>query len=204
MDAPSSDRRARAIEFPLMRTGTSLCLCIAAQTQPTRGFRQFKRRRCSAQTGREPKRDNGFLMVECKKPASDVARGARETTRSGVSQDARLGAAKAYIAEHCCRQKNSVGATARHIGITSRQLQRLFEADGTTFSAYLLGERLSLAYRKLSDPRHSDLPVSAIAYDVGFGDLSYFHRCFRRRYGATPKRVRKCQRTNLCCVFRPD
>jgi AraC-like DNA-binding protein len=32
--------------------------------------------------------------------------------------------------------------------------------------------------------------VSSIAYDVGFGDLSYFNRCFRRTYNATPSDVR--------------
>jgi AraC-like DNA-binding protein len=33
-------------------------------------------------------------------------------------------------------------------------------------------------------------PVGAIAYDAGFGDLSYFNRSFKRRYGATPRDVR--------------
>jgi AraC-like DNA-binding protein len=42
----------------------------------------------------------------------------------------------------------------------------------------------------LSDPRLGKRPVSAIAYDVGFRDLSYFNRTFRRRYGATPTDVR--------------
>jgi len=32
--------------------------------------------------------------------------------------------------------------------------------------------------------------VSAIAYQVGFGDLSYFNRCFRQRYGVTSRRAR--------------
>ena len=32
--------------------------------------------------------------------------------------------------------------------------------------------------------------TGSIAYDVGFGDLSYFNRCFRRAYGATPSGVR--------------
>jgi AraC-like DNA-binding protein len=32
--------------------------------------------------------------------------------------------------------------------------------------------------------------VSSIALDAGFGDISYFNRAFRRRYGATPSDVR--------------
>jgi len=33
--------------------------------------------------------------------------------------------------------------------------------------------------------------VPDIAYDVGFGDLSYFNRSFRRRFGRTPSEVRR-------------
>jgi AraC-like DNA-binding protein len=42
----------------------------------------------------------------------------------------------------------------------------------------------------LCEPRSGEKQVSAVAYDVGFGDLSYFNRCFRRLYGATPMDVR--------------
>jgi AraC-like DNA-binding protein len=75
--------------------------------------------------------------------------------------------------------------------VTPRYLQRLFESDGTTFSAFLLGRRLARAHRMLSEPRSVQRQVSAIAYDAGFGDLSYFNRCFRRLYGATPMDVRE-------------
>ena len=40
------------------------------------------------------------------------------------------------------------------------------------------------------EPEFAERPVSSIAYDVGFGDLSYFNRSFRRAYGATPSDVR--------------
>jgi AraC-like DNA-binding protein len=33
--------------------------------------------------------------------------------------------------------------------------------------------------------------ISAIAYDAGFGDVSYFNRTFRRPYGVTPSEVRE-------------
>jgi AraC-like DNA-binding protein len=45
----------------------------------------------------------------------------------------------------------------------------------------------------LCDLQFADLPVSAIAYEVGFSDLSYFNRCFRRRYNATPTDVREAR-----------
>jgi AraC-like DNA-binding protein len=103
----------------------------------------------------------------------------------------RLRAAKAYIVENSARHDLSVGAVAAQLGVTPRYLQRLLEADGTTFSAFLLGQRLTRAYRMLCDLQFYSRPIGIIAYDVGFGDLSYFNRCFRRRYGVTPTDIRE-------------
>jgi AraC-like DNA-binding protein len=104
---------------------------------------------------------------------------------------ARLRTAKIYITEHINRRDISIGNVASHLGVTPRYLQRLFENDGTTFSAFLLGRRLARAYRMLCEPQSEQRQVSAIAYDVGFGDLSYFNRSFRRLYGATPRDIRE-------------
>jgi len=57
-------------------------------------------------------------------------------------------------------------------------------AKDTSFSDFVLEQRLLRAYRILSDPRFADpavSAVSAVAYECGFGDLSYFNRCVRRR-----------------------
>jgi AraC-like DNA-binding protein len=43
----------------------------------------------------------------------------------------------------------------------------------------------------LCDPRLAARSISSVAFEVGFGDLSYFNRAFRRRYGATPSEVRR-------------
>lgn len=103
---------------------------------------------------------------------------------------ARLRMAKAYIIENSNRRDLSVGGVAAHLGLTPRNLQRLFENEGTTFSEFLLAQRLSRAHRMLTEPRLAQSAVGAIAYDAGFGDLSYFNRSFKRRYGATPRAVR--------------
>jgi len=42
----------------------------------------------------------------------------------------------------------------------------------------------------IANPRLAHMAISAIAYEVGFNDLSYFNRTFRRRYDATPSDVR--------------
>ena len=103
---------------------------------------------------------------------------------------ARLRMAKAYIIENSNRRDLSVGGVAAHLGLTPRNLQRLFEGEGTTFSEFLLSQRLSRAHRMLTEPRLAQSAVGAIAYDAGFGDLSYFNRSFKRRFGATPRDIR--------------
>jgi AraC-like DNA-binding protein len=85
----------------------------------------------------------------------------------------------------------TVAAVARRQRVTPRYVHKLFEGEGLTFSAFVLGRRLSRAHRMLSDPRHGDRSISSVAFDVGFGDLSYFNRAFRRRYDATPSEIRQ-------------
>lgn len=74
--------------------------------------------------------------------------------------------------------------------VSPRCVQMLFERTGTTFSEFLLDQRLVRAARLLRDPRHLARKVSDIAYLAGFNDVSYFHRAFRRRFGMTPSDMR--------------
>jgi AraC-like DNA-binding protein len=103
---------------------------------------------------------------------------------------ARLNLAKSFIVAHSHRRDISISAVAASLNVTPRYVQRLFEAEGTTFSEFLIGQRLARAHRTLCDPNAGQTAISTIAYDVGFGDLSYFNRRFRRQYGLTPRDVR--------------
>jgi len=103
---------------------------------------------------------------------------------------ARLHAVKQDIGRHLDRPDLSVGMMAHRHACTPRFMQRLFEAEGTTFTEYVQAQRLARAYRVLADPRREAEKISAVAFDCGFGDVSYFNRVFRRRYGAAPSDVR--------------
>jgi AraC-like DNA-binding protein len=120
-----------------------------------------------------------------------ATREADELARARGVRAARLEAAKSFIAENSHRPNLSVGLVAAHFGVTTRYLQRLFEGDGMTFSEFLLSRRLTRAHRMLSEPQFSAHAVSTIAYDTGFGDLSYFNRSFRKLYGTNPLGVRR-------------
>jgi AraC-like DNA-binding protein len=75
-------------------------------------------------------------------------------------------------------------------GITPRYMRSLFESEATTFSDFVLGQRLARAHRMLCDPRGAARTIAAVGFECGFGDLSYFYRAFRRKYGGTPSDVR--------------
>jgi AraC-like DNA-binding protein len=69
---------------------------------------------------------------------------------------------------------------------------RLFSSVlGVTPHQYLLRSRLRHAARLLAD---DDRPVTDIAYDVGFGDLSNFVRTFHRAAGVSPGKFREASR----------
>jgi AraC-like DNA-binding protein len=123
-----------------------------------------------------------------------ATRDAAHAADVGAVGAARLKMAKTRIIANSTRRDLSVAEVAAYVGVTPRHLQRLFETDGGTFSSFLLGQRLARAYAMLCDPQFDRRPVSAIGFESGFGDLSYFNRAFRRLYGGTPRDVRQAAR----------
>jgi AraC-like DNA-binding protein len=103
---------------------------------------------------------------------------------------ARLEAIKSDIVGRLGSGDLTVTTVAARHRVTPRYIHKLFESGGTTFTRFVLAQRLEHAYGMLRNPRLSARSISAIAYDTGFGDLSYFNRTFRRRYGATPSDIR--------------
>lgn len=78
-------------------------------------------------------------------------------------------------------------------GMSKYHFLRVFRAVfGTTPYRYLLDLRLRNA---AADLAAGDRPVSAIAYEAGFGDLSTFNARFRKVFGASPSAFRREIRT---------
>ena len=104
---------------------------------------------------------------------------------------ARLAAVKADVERHLTDGSLTAATLAARHGISPRYLHKLFEDEEMTYSRFVLDRRLALAYRMLRQPRSATRTISSIASDAGFGDLSYFNRTFRRRYGITPSGARQ-------------
>ncbi len=122
--------------------------------------------------------------------AIGATRDAAEIAKSRGARAARLRAIKEDIANRFDQPDLSVATIALRHRIKPRWVQRLFESEGTTFTEYILAQRLLRAYRLLTDPRFASQKIGTIALDVGFGDVSYFNRAFRRRYGMAPSELR--------------
>jgi AraC-like DNA-binding protein len=102
----------------------------------------------------------------------------------------RLAAIKADIEARLERRELGVEMIASLHGVSARVVQKLFETEGRTFSDYVLERRLDRAWHRLVTAEAAELTISAVAYEVGFGDLSYFNRCFRKRFGRPPSQVK--------------
>jgi AraC-like DNA-binding protein len=107
---------------------------------------------------------------------------------------ARLCAIKSDIEAHLADCALSPIAVARRQKISDSYIRKLFESEETTFSEFVLSRRLARAHRMLTDNRWDGRSIASIAFDCGFGDVSYFNRTFKRLYLTSPSEGREANR----------
>jgi AraC-like DNA-binding protein len=127
--------------------------------------------------------DLAVLALGATREAAEIAKG------RGV-RVARLRAIKADIAARITQRDLSIDTLALRHGLSPAYIRKLFDRDGSNLTNFVLGRRLERTYRLLVTPHFANRSISAIAFDCGFGDLSYFNHAFRRHYGATPSDIR--------------
>jgi AraC-like DNA-binding protein len=115
-----------------------------------------------------------------------TAEGQEIANQRGV-RAARFETIKANLVEDTSLTLDQIAARQ---GISPRYIQMLFEEAGTTFSEFVLDRRLAEARNMLASPRYTSWSITSIAFEVGFGDVSYFNRRFKRRYLMTPSDLR--------------
>jgi AraC-like DNA-binding protein len=126
-----------------------------------------------------------------------ATRDAAEMAQGRGLRAARLHAIKQDIARQLDQPGLSLPALAARHRYTPRFVQRLFAMEGTSFTEYVLRQRLARAHAMLVDPRRDGGKISSVAYDCGFSDVSYFNRAFRRSYDAAPSDIRAQARRAL-------
>ena len=96
-----------------------------------------------------------------------------------------------YIREHFT-EKITLDEIAKHLHLSTNECCRFFKKNmNCTLFEYITEYRLSKSMELLE---HTDLPVSQIAYESGFGSSSYFIEKFRKNVGMTPAAFRKAGR----------
>lgn len=126
------------------------------------------------------------LAVLALRPSRDT----EELRASQSLRSVRLQRIKADICAHLCQPELSANWIAGREGISPRYLRELLASNQTSFSEFVLQQRLELARLRLSQPAAQALPIATIAFDSGFGDLSYFCRTFKQHFGMTPSDAR--------------
>ncbi len=83
----------------------------------------------------------------------------------------------------------TVDDISEYIGFSTSHFMKFFKLHmQMTFTEYLNDYRLSIAERLLLT---TDLSVLSIATEVGFNNLSYFNRLFKKQFDCTPLSYRK-------------
>lgn len=82
----------------------------------------------------------------------------------------------------------AMDAIARKLVVSKRTLQRRLEAEGTSYMDIVRQTREALARHYL---QNTGLPISEIAFLLGFGEPSSFYRAFRDWTGQSPDHLRR-------------
>ena len=122
--------------------------------------------------------------------ALGAAREAEEIAQGRGVPVARLQAIKNDILAHIDRGI-ALGALAKRHQVSERYIRLLFQSDGTSVTEFVREERLRRARSMLLSLRFAGRKIAEVAYEVGFNDLSYFNRAFRRRFGCSPGEMRE-------------
>ena len=121
-------------------------------------------------------------LTEHDAPAADGAR---------MRRNQRIKEILSYIREHFT-EKITLDEIAKHLHLSTNECCRFFKKNmNCTLFEYITEYRLSKSMELLE---HTDLPVSQIAYESGFGSSSYFIEKFRKNVGMTPAAFRKAGR----------
>ncbi len=116
-----------------------------------------------------------------------ISLAARQRRAGSPRHHGRLTQVLRHMAAHSAEQHTLAGL-ARMARLSPYHFLRSFKAEtGVTPHQWLLRARLRDAAQRLAA---SKAPVTDIALDVGFEDLSNFMRSFRAEFGASPRQYR--------------
>jgi AraC family transcriptional regulator, positive regulator of tynA and feaB len=84
----------------------------------------------------------------------------------------------------------SAASLARRFRCSVRYVHALFSTTGSPVGEHISEKRLLFCSRNLLK-RQNVRTIAELAYSAGFQDVSYFNRAFKRRFGMTPRELRR-------------
>lgn len=117
-----------------------------------------------------------------------VQRWLDDAPASTSASDAWLRDVRAQIARATCDGHPELERVARRLGMGGRTLQRRLGERGLVWKTLVEDVRRELALRYLNEPT---LPLTEVAFLLGYSELSAFYRAFRRWTGTTPAEHRR-------------
>ncbi|WP_158597994.1 AraC family transcriptional regulator [Noviherbaspirillum saxi] len=133
----------------------------------------------------------GYLDLRIQRNAEDVATYVARLPRDWMFSPLKERLASHQVRDYLLRNEGgriSVEQVAKALHISVRTLCRRLESENTSFRQVKDEVRRALAMDRLSN---SQVPLAAIAHELGFGDVSSFHRAFRAWTGITPNAYRQ-------------
>jgi AraC-like DNA-binding protein len=130
----------------------------------------------------------GLVALTC--GASDEG---TERARDSL-HSARLVAFKHYVDLHLADANLTPANTAAALGISARQLHRLFESNDSSFARYVLRQRLLRCRDTIAGATGTGRSVVDIAFGWGFNSMATFYRAFVSEFGSPPAVLRAASR----------
>ena len=116
---------------------------------------------------------------------------ARRPEASGAQAGAHFAAAEQYVRQWLRDPTLSARRIADAIGLSERQLSRVFAERGTSVPRFVARRRVEMAGRMLRMPSYAEQTVEAIGLRCGFSSAAQFSRVFREQAGMSPSEVRR-------------
>jgi AraC-like DNA-binding protein len=121
-----------------------------------------------------------------------------------VSRPDRLGERiEGFIQDNLADPTLGPAAIAEAVGISVRHLHRLFSARGRRVSDWIREQRLERCSADFVDRRSSEKSITEIAFSWGFSDSAHFSRCFKLRFGVSPRKFRLRVASGGAGLLRP-
>jgi AraC-like DNA-binding protein len=130
----------------------------------------------------------GLVTLACG-TADESTEGGRDSLRS-----AQFAAAKRHVDQHLVDPGLTPASAAAALGISARQLHRLFEPSGSTFARYVLRQRLLRCRDTIAGATGTGRSVVDIAFGWGFNSMATFYRAFASEFGDPPAALRAASR----------